>query len=90
LSRLDPQSCPSAATELDARFRRLLWDAESHGLTLEETVRALATEMYRHALESGAGETDVGVYGPRLFSCDAFDFIEREARAARRCIDVQT
>ena len=61
-----------------AGFRQIV----SHGVIRSLTKAAIceegATRMFEAALACGAGESDLGYFGPWLFQRDALEFVDAE------------
>ncbi len=45
------------------------------GLSDEQLAKRLAVEMYRAAWACGAGEADIGLFGPKLFLAHAWGIV---------------
>ncbi|MBI5533841.1 MAG: hypothetical protein HY898_14060 [Deltaproteobacteria bacterium] len=47
-------------------------------LTTDQITFEVATAMYDQAVSHGAGESDIGLFGPRMYRRDARVFVEGE------------
>jgi hypothetical protein len=58
-------------TRWDRLWAELITRERGRGLSDEQVTECLAVEMYRSALACGAGDADIGLFGPTLFLRDA-------------------
>jgi len=57
---------------------RIVREGAESGLTPEQIAFEVATTMYEQAIAHGASESDIGLFGPRMYRHEARAFVDAE------------